>query len=90
MADDRPLCLLALGQYTSQDSRGRVTHNNLDGGGIRGLSELLVLEEIMNRIKYDLDEDDDLLPADFFDLIGGTSTGGYDRDRDRSSSRKLT
>ncbi|KAL6407343.1 kinesin light chain [Ilyonectria robusta] len=59
MADDRPLCLLAL-----------------DGGGIRGLSELLVLEEIMNRIKYDVDEDDDLLPADFFDLIGGTSTGG--------------
>ncbi|KAK4233068.1 acyl transferase/acyl hydrolase/lysophospholipase [Achaetomium macrosporum] len=48
----------------------------LDGGGIRGLSELVVLEEIMNRIKYDLDVDGDLLPADFFDLIGGTSTGG--------------
>ncbi|KAH8750222.1 hypothetical protein F5883DRAFT_227773 [Diaporthe sp. PMI_573] len=30
----------------------------------------------MNRIKYDLDVDGDLLPADFFDLIGGTSTGG--------------
>ncbi|RDW62196.1 hypothetical protein BP6252_11629 [Coleophoma cylindrospora] len=48
----------------------------LDGGGIRGLSELIVLEEIMNRIKFDCDEDKDLLPADFFDLIGGTSTGG--------------
>lgn len=47
-----------------------------DGGGIRGLSELLVLEEIMYRIKCDLGADDDLLPADFFDLIGGTSTGG--------------
>ena len=51
-------------------------HSHTDGGGIRGLSELVVLEEIMNRIKYDLDVDGDLLPADFFDLIGGTSTGG--------------
>jgi patatin-like phospholipase/acyl hydrolase len=48
----------------------------LDGGGIRGLSELVILEEIMNRIKFDLNIDGDLLPADFFDLIGGTSTGG--------------
>ncbi|KAK3382112.1 hypothetical protein B0T24DRAFT_660893 [Lasiosphaeria ovina] len=48
----------------------------LDGGGIRGLSQLVILDEIMNRIKYDLDVDEDLLPADFFDLIGGTSTGG--------------
>ncbi|KAL6408074.1 kinesin light chain [Ilyonectria robusta] len=48
----------------------------LDGGGIRGLSELMVLEEIMNRINHDLQTDDDVLPADFFDLIGGTSTGG--------------
>ncbi|KAK3935635.1 acyl transferase/acyl hydrolase/lysophospholipase [Diplogelasinospora grovesii] len=48
----------------------------LDGGGIRGLSELLILEEIMRRIKHDLEMTDDPLPADFFDLIGGTSTGG--------------
>ncbi|KAK3376988.1 hypothetical protein B0T24DRAFT_665831 [Lasiosphaeria ovina] len=48
----------------------------LDGGGIRGLSELLILEEVMGRIKHDLDMADDPLPADFFDLIGGTSTGG--------------
>ena len=48
----------------------------IDGGGVRGLSELLIIEEIMQRIKHDLDMDDDPLPADFFDLIGGTSTGG--------------
>ncbi|KAM7208430.1 Acyl transferase/acyl hydrolase/lysophospholipase [Rhypophila decipiens] len=48
----------------------------LDGGGIRGLSELVILEQIMWRIKHDLDMADDPLPADFFDLIGGTSTGG--------------
>lgn len=59
-----------------QSAVARFAHSNPDGGGIRGLSELVVLEEIMNRIKYDLDLDGDLLPADFFDLIGGTSTGG--------------
>ncbi|CAK7221294.1 hypothetical protein SCUCBS95973_004445 [Sporothrix curviconia] len=48
----------------------------LDGGGIRGLSELIILEEIMSRIKHDLRLDYDPIPADFFDLIGGTSTGG--------------
>ncbi|CAK7221370.1 hypothetical protein SBRCBS47491_004506 [Sporothrix bragantina] len=48
----------------------------LDGGGIRGLSELIILEEIMSRIKHDLRLDHDPLPADYFDLIGGTSTGG--------------
>ncbi|KAK3938524.1 hypothetical protein QBC46DRAFT_162245 [Diplogelasinospora grovesii] len=48
----------------------------LYGGGIRGLSELLILEEIMRRIKHDLEITDDPLPADFFDLIGGTSTRG--------------
>ncbi|KAJ6445187.1 sulfite oxidase, mitochondrial precursor [Purpureocillium lavendulum] len=48
----------------------------LDGGGIRGLSELVVFEEIMNRIKHDLGLDEDPVPAEFFDLVGGTSTGG--------------
>ncbi|KAL6414269.1 kinesin light chain [Ilyonectria robusta] len=48
----------------------------LDGGGIRGLSELIILEEIMRRVKHDLNMADDPLPVDFFDLIGGTSTGG--------------
>ncbi|KAH8683638.1 acyl transferase/acyl hydrolase/lysophospholipase, partial [Ilyonectria robusta] len=47
-----------------------------DGGGIRGLSELIILEEIMRRVKHDLNMADDPLPVDFFDLIGGTSTGG--------------
>ncbi|KAI3532841.1 hypothetical protein CSPX01_13176 [Colletotrichum filicis] len=50
--------------------------NDPDGGGIRGLSELIILDEIMKRIKHDLKTKNDLLPADFFDIIGGTSTGG--------------
>ncbi|TGO06851.1 hypothetical protein BTUL_0448g00020 [Botrytis tulipae] len=36
-----------------------------DGGGIRGLSELIILDEIMNRLKYALKSPVDLLPADY-------------------------
>ncbi|MCJ1392597.1 hypothetical protein MMC18_005467 [Xylographa bjoerkii] len=49
----------------------------LDGGGIRGVSELLILDEIMRRLQYDLKLDKLPLPCDYFHLIGGTGTGGY-------------
>jgi len=51
---------------------------SLDGGGIRGLSTLLVLDSIMHQL--DAIEGPEvkrpLKPATYFDLIGGTSTGG--------------
>ena len=47
-----------------------------DGGGIRGLSELLILQEIMKRIQVREHREEAPLPCDYFDLIGGTSTGG--------------
>jgi hypothetical protein len=54
----------------------RPPHTPSDGGGIRGLSELLILREIMHRIK-DQDKLTELpLPCEYFDMIGGTSTGG--------------
>ncbi|TEY75197.1 hypothetical protein BOTCAL_0064g00300 [Botryotinia calthae] len=49
---------------------------SLDGGDIRGLSELITLDESMSRLKYALKYPVDLLPADCFDMICGTSTGG--------------
>ncbi|KAF9630334.1 phospholipase [Lasiodiplodia theobromae] len=45
---------------------------NLDGGGVRGLSSLLILEKLMLQI----DEKNPPKPCDYFDMIGGTSTGG--------------
>ncbi|KAI9841344.1 MAG: hypothetical protein M1837_000777 [Sclerophora amabilis] len=49
----------------------------LDGGGIRGLSSLLVLKEIMYGLGGRMKPPQrDLKPCDYFDLIGGTSTGG--------------
>ncbi|CEL55690.1 Calcium-independent phospholipase A2-gamma OS=Oryctolagus cuniculus GN=PNPLA8 PE=1 SV=1 [Rhizoctonia solani AG-1 IB] len=43
---------------------------SLDGGGVRGISSLKILKDIMDRIKPGA------RPCDYFDLIAGTSTGG--------------
>ncbi|CAE6447000.1 unnamed protein product [Rhizoctonia solani] len=43
---------------------------SLDGGGVRGISSLRILKNIMDRIKPGA------RPCDYFDLIAGTSTGG--------------
>ena len=47
-----------------------------DGGGIRGLSELLILQELMERIRVREHCEEAPLPCNYFDLIGSTSTGG--------------
>ncbi|KIO27731.1 hypothetical protein M407DRAFT_53822, partial [Tulasnella calospora MUT 4182] len=41
-----------------------------DGGGVRGIISLIILERIMHDIAPKTK------PCDYFDLIGGTSTGG--------------
>ncbi|KAI1358173.1 hypothetical protein F5Y08DRAFT_351165 [Xylaria arbuscula] len=45
---------------------------SLDGGGIRGLASLYILKHLMQLVDYD----NPPKPCDYFDLIGGTSTGG--------------
>ncbi|KAJ7878244.1 acyl transferase/acyl hydrolase/lysophospholipase [Mycena leptocephala] len=49
---------------------------SLDGGGIRGLSMLIILEDLMWKLKVAEDLPDVPRPCNYFDLIGGTSTGG--------------
>ena len=44
----------------------------LDGGGVRGLSSLMILQQLMAAV----DPDAPPKPCDYFDMIGGTSTGG--------------
>jgi len=44
----------------------------LDGGGVRGLSSLMILRQLMAAV----DPASPPKPCDYFDLIGGTSTGG--------------
>lgn len=54
---------------------------SFDGGGVRGLSTLYILRNIMARLNQARKEMEPPLPAvkpcDVFDLIGGTSTGGF-------------
>ncbi|KAL2889493.1 Vegetative incompatibility protein HET-E-1 [Ceratocystis lukuohia] len=49
---------------------------SFDGGGVRGLSSLLILENIMERIKELEGLPEVPRPCERFDLIGGTGTGG--------------
>ncbi|KAJ5190029.1 Acyl transferase/acyl hydrolase/lysophospholipase [Penicillium cf. griseofulvum] len=49
---------------------------SLDGGGVRGLSSLLILKDIMTQLNSAREDSEVLKPCDVFDLIGGTSTGG--------------
>jgi len=56
------------------NSRGRdgLSLLSLDGGGVRGLSALRILQCIMEQI----DPNKPPKPCDYFDMICGTSTGG--------------
>ncbi|KAI9775931.1 MAG: hypothetical protein M1839_000720 [Geoglossum umbratile] len=45
---------------------------SLDGGGIRGLSSLIILKHLMKRVNPRSPPK----PCEYFSLIGGTSTGG--------------
>lgn len=47
----------------------------LDGGGIRGVITLEILAEMERQLKKELGKDDGFVLADYFDYIGGTSTG---------------
>ena len=54
-----------------------LTNSLEDGGGIRGLSSLLILKQIMHGLGSRMNPRRlDLQPFEYFDLIGGTSTGG--------------
>lgn len=51
---------------------------SLDGGGVRGLSTLLIIKAMMAKVNAERNKDGQprVKPCELFDLIGGTSTGG--------------
>ncbi|KAJ6532237.1 hypothetical protein DFH09DRAFT_1284678 [Mycena vulgaris] len=49
---------------------------SLDGGGVGALSELLILERLMYRTKTERGLDTMPSPWEYFELIGGSGTGG--------------
>jgi patatin-like phospholipase/acyl hydrolase len=52
----------------------KLTALSVDGGGVRGLSSIMILKEIMKSVNQGREER--LEPCQVFDMIGGTSTGG--------------
>lgn len=48
----------------------------VDAGGARGLSQLTILANLMNKINSECSNNDTKRPRDVFDVIGGTGTGG--------------
>ena len=48
----------------------------LDGGGVRGLSSLLILQKLMDEVADKKGDGKPALPCEYFDLICGTGTGG--------------
>ncbi|KAJ7106965.1 acyl transferase/acyl hydrolase/lysophospholipase, partial [Mycena epipterygia] len=48
----------------------------LDGGGAGALSELIILDRMMYRIQVEGHLNENPSPCDYFELIGGSGTGG--------------
>ncbi|KIW95977.1 uncharacterized protein Z519_03043 [Cladophialophora bantiana CBS 173.52] len=48
----------------------------LDGGGVKGISSVIILDKIANTEKGKPTDLRDRKPVDYFDLAAGTSTGG--------------
>lgn len=64
----------------TNDQRRGLNLLSLDGGGVKGLFTILVLQRLMEEVTH-LEEVRGQVttrkrPCDYFDLIGGTSTGG--------------
>jgi patatin-like phospholipase/acyl hydrolase len=66
------------GEPNQLDTRG-LCLLSLDGGGVRGLSTLYILKGLMDGLNHERNIHNlvALKPCEVFDLIGGTSTGGY-------------
>jgi hypothetical protein len=79
---NRPLRVLSLGMFVVslqllvEDFVAQPTESVADGGGIRGLSTLIILKRLMHTIRRENDLHKLPKPCQYFDLIGGTSTGG--------------
>jgi predicted acylesterase/phospholipase RssA len=61
-----------------KDKKGKAGPRKLlamDGGGIRGVMTLEVLEKMESELQKSLGRGDDFVLADYFDYVAGTSTG---------------
>jgi hypothetical protein len=76
-SNEQGLRLLSLGEHHYADHlRSSKLMEHTDGEGIRGISEFITLEEVMNRIKHKEKLEFVPHPTEYFDLIGWISIGG--------------
>jgi hypothetical protein len=73
---DAPLNFLSLGKVRSLLIEVVDCSHITDGGGVRGVSELVILDHIMRRLQEKECLPELPKPCDYFDLMAGTSTGG--------------
>ncbi|KAG8999253.1 hypothetical protein FRB94_006341 [Tulasnella sp. JGI-2019a] len=68
--------VLQTGELRADDAKARPLQLLcLDGGGVRGVASLRILKTIMVEVSKRIGKGD-IKPCDYFDMIGGTSTGG--------------
>lgn len=72
--DPRPLRLLSLGWLLLTLFGPKMTEPHIDGGGVKGLTSLLLLQQVFVALETEVGHA--VQPYEYFDLIGGTSTGG--------------
>jgi len=73
---DRPHDFVQQAARPRRGARRKTCLLFLDGGGIRGISTLKILQRLMEQIKKDGELAEVPRPCEYFSLIGGTSTGG--------------
>jgi hypothetical protein len=76
--ESKGICILSFGMLFPWLELRRLTHLICaDSGGPGTYSQLLIIKEYMSRLANDLGvEEEDVYPADYFDLIGGVGFGG--------------
>jgi len=79
----RRINVLSLGKRHQPTPRGKSTNCYVDGGGVRGVSTLLILRLLMQLVNQSIKNKqdtgialEDVGPHEIFDLVAGTSTGG--------------
>lgn len=80
-SDDEVFNILSLGKNLLGYSSHILTWLTIeplytDGGGVRVLSEVMILDRIMKRIQEKQGLAETPKPCDYFHLIGGIGTGG--------------
>jgi hypothetical protein len=77
--EGKGLCILSFGVQLPSTWKAALTDLSpfADSGGPGAYSQLLILKEYMSRLANDLGVgEEDIYPADYFDLMGGVGFGG--------------